>query len=79
MVLQLYVPAHLEMFLHQVFLIFHLSPIDAVEDNLMGDNFGFPFRQARLTHLVQTHAWMGKMMEILAILVMERYKDEGDH
>ena len=56
MVLQLYVPAHLEMLLHQVFLIFHLSPIDAVEDNLMGDNFGFPFRQARLSHLVQTHA-----------------------
>ena len=79
MVLQLYVPAHLEMLLHRVFIIFHLSPIDAVEDNLMGDNFGFPFRQARLTHLVQTHTYVGKMMEILTKLAMERYKDEGDH
>ena len=38
---------------------YDLCSIDAVEDNLVRNNFRFSLRQACLTHLIQTHPWIG--------------------
>ena len=47
----------------------YLCSIDAVENNLMRDNLRFPLGQAGLSHLVQAHAWVVRIGNILMMMI----------